>query len=169
MPKYKGLHDLDTDMRQEHSRLLQDIMIGNAYEYKEDFMTLNTGHWTITTVEAGAGSASEALDDAVGGVLKITNDDADNDSDQFQKIGEAFKLASGKPLYFEMRFKVSDSVQSDLLLGLCVADATLIPGVSDGVYFRSDDGDANLDFVTEKNATRLPPIPAWIWQMIRGS
>ncbi|MFC1719313.1 hypothetical protein ACFL6S_37030 [Candidatus Poribacteria bacterium] len=116
-------------------------------------MTLNTGDWTITTVEAGSGSASEALDDAVGGVLKITNDDADDDSDQFQKVGEAFKLASGKPLYFEMRFKVSDATQSDVLVGLCITDTTLIAGVSDGVYFRSDDGDANLDFVTEKNTT----------------
>ena len=69
MSKYKGLHDVDTDVQQAFSRLFQDLMIGHAYEYREDFMTLNTGHWTITTVEAGAGSAVEALDDAVGGVL----------------------------------------------------------------------------------------------------
>ena len=72
MPKYKGLHDLDTDVQQAFSRLLQDLMMGHSYEYKEDFMTLNTGHWTITTVEAGTGSASEALDDDVGGVLNTT-------------------------------------------------------------------------------------------------
>ncbi len=153
MSKYKGLHDLDTNVQQALSRLLQDLMIGHAYEYKEDFMTLNTGDWTITTVEAGAGSASEVLDDAVGGVLKITNDDADNDSDQFQKIGEAFKLAAGKPLYFEARLKVSDVTQSDVLVGLCITDTAMIAGISDGVYFRSDDGDANLDFVTGKNTT----------------
>ena len=153
MSKYRGLHDLDTDVHQGLSRLLQDLMIGHAYEYKEDFMTLNTGHWAITTVEAGTGSASEVLDDAVGGVLKITNDDADDDSDQFQKVGEAFKLAAGKPLYFEARLKVSDVTQSDVLVGLCITDTTLIAAMSDGVYFRSDDGDANLDFVTEKNST----------------
>ncbi len=153
MSRYKGLHDLDTDLQQGLSRLLQDLMIGHAYEYRGDFMTFSAGDWAITTVEAGTGSASEALDDNVGGVLKITNDNADNDSDQFQKVGEAFKLAVGKPLYFEMRFKVSDATESDILMGLCITDTTLISGVSDGVYFRSDDGDANLDFVTEKDTT----------------
>src|SRR5688500_1063539 len=66
------------------------------HTYFNDFDTFVAGDWTITTTEAGAGSATEALTDADGGVLLVTNDAADNDADFFQKVGESFLLASGK-------------------------------------------------------------------------
>src|SRR5688572_27558300 len=66
------------------------------HTYFNDFDTFVVADWTITTTEAGAGSATEALTDADGGVLLITNDAADNDADFFQKVGESFLLAAGK-------------------------------------------------------------------------
>lgn len=120
--------------------------------YFNDFDTFTAADWTITTVELGAGSASEALTDADGGVLLITNDAADNDSDFFQKVGESFLFAAGKKLLFKARFKVSDATQSDFVMGLQITDTTPL-AVSDGVYFQKDDGDASLDFHVTKNST----------------
>lgn len=122
------------------------------YTYFNDFNAYNTSDWTLTTVEAGAGSATEALTDAAGGVLLITNDAADDDSDFFQKIGESFLLSAGKRAVFKARFKVSDATQSDFVMGLQITDTTPLD-VTDGVYFRKDDGDAQLDIVCRKDAT----------------
>lgn len=120
--------------------------------YFNDFDTYVAGDWTITTTEAGAGDATEALTDADHGVLLITNDAADNDNDFFQKVGESFLFASGKKLFFKARFKVSDATQSDFVMGLQITDTSPL-AVTDGVYFMKDDGDANLDFHVTKNST----------------
>jgi len=120
--------------------------------YFNDFDTFATAEWTITTTEAGAGDATEALTDADGGVLLITNDAADNDNDFFQKVGESFKFESGKRLFFKARFKVSDATQSDFVIGLQITDTSPLD-VTDGVFFQKDDGDTNLDFHVEKNNT----------------
>lgn len=120
--------------------------------YFDDFDTYTAGDWTITTTEAGAGSATEAVGNVDGGVLVVTNDDADNDADFFQKKGESFKFVAGKKLWFKARFKVSDATQSDFVIGLQITDTTPL-AVSDGVFFQKDDGDANLDFYVEKNST----------------
>lgn len=113
--------------------------------------------YTITTIELGAGSASEAISDAAGGVLLLTNDAADNDSDFLQKIGESFLPASGKRLIFKARFKVSDATQCDWVMGLQVTDTTPLAaggdGATDGIFFQKDDGDTDIDFYVMKDAT----------------
>ena len=124
-----------------------------AHVYFNDFTTYVAGVWTITTTEGGTGNASEALTNVAGGALLITNDDADNDSDEFQLAVESFKFASGKKSWFKTRFKVSDATQSDWIVGLCITDSTIIDAVSDGVYFKKDDGDASIDFALELNGS----------------
>lgn len=122
------------------------------HTYWNDFDTYVVGDWTITTTEAGAGDATEALTDENGGVLLITNDAADDDRDFFQKVGESFLLAAGKKAFFKARFKVSDATQSDFVMGLQVTDTTPL-AVTDGIWFRKDDGDAFLDFIVQKDDT----------------
>lgn len=122
------------------------------HTYFEDFDTFTAAEWTITTTEAGAGSASEALTDGDGGLLLVTNDAADDDADFFQKVGESFLFEAGKKLFFEARFKVSDATQSDVVFGLQITDTTPLD-VTDGVFFQKDDGDTNIDFHVEKNNT----------------
>ena len=124
-----------------------------AHVYFNDFTTYVAGDWTITTTEGGTGNASEALTNVAGGALLITNDDADNDSDEFQLAVESFKFASGKKSWFKTRFKVSDATQSDWIVGLCITDTTIIDALSDGVYFKKDDGDASIDFALELNGS----------------
>ena len=122
------------------------------YQYANDFMTYNSGDFTITTTEAGTGSATEALTSGAGGQLLLTNAAGDNDLDFLQLKGESFKLSSSKKAFFEARFKVSDATQSDVVMGLQITDTTPL-AVSDGVYFMKDDGDTNLDFHIEKDGT----------------
>ena len=122
--------------------------------YFNDFLTYVAGDWTVTEV----GTGSRALTDINGGALLITNAAADNDRNELQKVGESFLLAAGKRAFFKARFKVSDATQSDFLIGLAVTDTTLQgavdgAGVTDGIFFNKDDGDALLDFNVQKNAT----------------
>ena len=121
--------------------------------YFNDFNEYVAGDWTITTTEAGSGAATEALaSTSAGGLLLITNDDADNDLDFFNLKTEAFKFVAGKKTFFKSRFKVSDATQSDFVMGLQITDTTIL-AVSDGVYFLKDDGDASLDFHVEKDGS----------------
>lgn len=122
--------------------------------YHDDFDTYTAADWTVTEV----GVATQALTDGDGGLLLITNAAADNDSSESQKVGESFLLTAGKRTFFKARFKVSDATQSDFLIGLAVTDTTLQgsvsgAGVTDGVFFNKDDGDALLDIQVQKNAT----------------
>lgn len=124
----------------------------------DDFDDYAAAQWVITTTEAGAGSATEVISNADGGVLLITNDAADDDADFFQWSGtdasgavETFKFVAGKRLFFKARFQVSDATQSDVVIGLQITDTTPL-AVTDGAYFRKDDGDANLDFVVLKDS-----------------
>jgi hypothetical protein len=118
----------------------------------EDFTRYVAGDWTITETEAGAGDAAQALQNESFGVLKITNDAADDDACFMQRVGETFKFVAGKHLWFYARFKVSDATQSDFVIGLQITDTAPLD-VTDGVFFQKDDGDANLDFHVEKNNT----------------
>lgn len=122
--------------------------------YFNDFDTYVAGDWTVTAVGAG----TQALTDIDGGGLLLTNAAADNDSIELQKVGESFLLAAGKRAFFKARLKVSDATQSDFLIGLAVTDTTLQgavsgAGVTDGIFFNKDDGDALLDVQCQKNAT----------------
>lgn len=126
--------------------------------YFNDFQTFNTSDWTITTTEAGAGSATEALTDAHGGVLLVTNDAADNDLDFFQKVGESFLPDSAKKQIGKIRFKISDATESEFYFGLMITDtdplsSTAGDGVTDGIFFMKEDGTTNVNFYVQKNAT----------------
>lgn len=122
-------------------------------EYWNDFLDYTAGDWTVTTTEGGSGSATEAVGNLAGGVLVVTNDDADDDRDFFQFAKETFKYISGKRLYFGARFKASDATQSDIVFGLQITDTTPL-AVSDGIWFQKDDGDTNIDFHVAKDSTQ---------------
>jgi hypothetical protein len=119
------------------------------HTYFEDFDYYTAADWTVTETQAGA---TQALTDGDGGLLLITNTAADNDLVSLQKVGESFRFASGKPLFFEARFKVSDATQSDVVIGLQITDTTPLD-VTDGVFFIKADGAATVDFFVEKNNT----------------
>lgn len=121
-----------------------------AHVFFDDFNRYAAGDWIITTTEAGAGDATEALTSGDGGLLLITNDAADNDLDFFQTPVGSFLMEAGKKAWFKARFKVSDATQSDVVMGLQIIDTTPL-AVTDGIWFRKDDGDTHLDFVVQKD------------------
>jgi hypothetical protein len=134
-----------------YRKFFQDRDINAFATDFDDFFKYAAGDWTLTTVEAGAGSATEALTPGVGGQLLITTDAADNDNDFYQRANEAFKFVSGKSLQFTMRFKLS-RVDGDFMAGLHITDTDPIGGVSDGIFFRKLAAEAGLSLVVEKNA-----------------
>ena len=122
------------------------------YGYSNDFFTYQADDWTITTTEDGTCSATEAVTSSAGGALLLTNAAGDDDHDFLQLKGEAFKLSSSKRAYFSARFKCNDVDQSDIVIGLQITDTSPLD-VTDGIFFISNDGDAGLDFLVEKDNT----------------
>lgn len=139
----------------------------SAHVFFTDFDEYAAGDWVITTTEAGAGSATEALSDADGGVLVITNDDADDDNDFLQWAGgsggaiESFLLESGKKTWFKARFKVSDATDSDFVIGLQITDTSPL-AVSDGVFFSKADGSTSMTLEVEKDGAATSTTAATI-------
>lgn len=118
----------------------------------DDFDRYVATDWAIETTEAGGSSATEALTDADGGVLLVTNDTNDNDADFFQKVGESFLMASGKPAAFKCRFATNNATETDIIIGLVVTDTSPLDA-TDGIYFIKADDAATVACICRKNAT----------------
>jgi hypothetical protein len=119
------------------------------HTYYEDFDYYVAANWTVTETQAGA---TQALTDGDGGLLLITNTAADDDLVALQKVGESYRFASGKELFFEARLKVSDATQSDVVIGLQITDTTPL-NVTDGVFFIKADGSTSVSLLVEKDNT----------------
>jgi len=128
--------------------------------YFNDFYTYAATDWVLTTAESGSGSASEALaDDEIGGVLLVTNDDANGDHDNFQlsKDGgtndsEIFRLIAGKKAWFKARFKSNDIDKVNVILGIHIVNTDPVNAApTDGCYFQTTGGALSLRCV--KNST----------------
>lgn len=119
------------------------------HTYWEDFDYYTAGDWTVTETQSGA---TQALADGDGGLLLLTNSAADDDLVALQKVGESFRFAAGKKLWFEARLKVSDATQSDLTVGLQITDTSPLD-VTDGVFFIKADGSTSVTLRVEKNNT----------------
>ena len=117
----------------------------------EDFDFYVAANWTVTETDAGA---TQALTDADGGVLLITNSAGDDDLVGVQKIGESFLFEVGKKLFFKARLALNDATESDLAVGLLITDASPFD-VTDGVFFLKADGAATVSFISEKNNAQV--------------
>jgi hypothetical protein len=143
------------------------------HTYFNDFDRFTTGittEWTETVIGTGTAAAT-AVD---GGCLLLTNSAADNDGVQIQRVPASYTLTAGKRAIFKARFKVSDVTQSDLLIGIAVADTTLLgatagAGVTDGIFFSKDDGAATLNVSCQKNATTGQTIASAIATLVNNT
>ena len=117
-----------------------------------DFDTYAAGDWTVTETQAGA---TEALAAGDGGLLLLTNSAADNDIVQIQNAIANFTITAGKKFFFQSRFKVSDATQSDLAVGLQLAnvDGCTLATATDGIFFHKADGATSVDVYFRKNNT----------------
>lgn len=125
-----------------------------VHVFMEDFNKFNPGDWFITRIHTGGTIGSETIGDADGGILAFYPANADDDSTFFQwkatdnvsSASEIFTIASGKKLWFKARMKVSNTGDSDFIMGLQSADTTPTTSPVDAIWFKSDDGDDYLDF-----------------------
>lgn len=124
------------------------------YTYFNDFTTATDISTTdFNENDFGGGGAVSLEADAVGGIVKFNSSGTEDDGIQRQLKNETFKYSSTKDLYFETRLSVSDADQTDIVIGLCILDTSLIAGMSDGIYFNVVDGNASINFVLEKSGT----------------
>ena len=108
----------------------------------------NSNPSAYTTTEVGTNTiALQASTD--GGTCVITTGGTENNGMNVQLNGEAFKLSNNYPCYFGCKFQISDADQSDICIGLCITDTTAATAVSDGLYFRSVDESATLNWLAE--------------------
>jgi len=128
------------------------------HTYFNDFHAYDLADWIITTTEAGAGSATEAVANAVNGELVITNAAGAADLDFLQYKGgtsgtavEPFLFVAGKKTWFKTRVKWSDVSAVDSVIGLQITDTTPLV-VSDGVFFSKPVG-STIAINTTKDST----------------
>lgn len=133
------------------------------HSYFNDFrhLTLDydaTNDWTMTEDDAACTQAISA--DAVNGTLLLTNKaTTDNNGQQIELQQESFKLAAGKPLWFEVRIKcAAGATEIDWAVGLIESED--LTGVADnmpanGIVFHKDDDDTNIDISSTDNTTNL--------------
>ena len=129
--------------------LIKLFDIIDAHRLEEDFCTYDADVWEV--VDDTSGGATVNCSDAVNGVLVVTTDAQDDSRIEITQECECWKLVDCYPLYFEARLYVSDDDQVDWWIGLISGTHLLSGAMNDGVYFKKDDGDAYLDFVTELN------------------
>jgi hypothetical protein len=127
----------------------------------EDFATIpaddstnDPTEWKVTVVEVG-GTTTAVITDRVGGAFLISAAGNEDDGWSMQLggvAGESIKLDGNHPLYCGIRLAINDVDQTDVLFGVAITDTALLGGVTDGMYFRSVDESAVINFVTEKNS-----------------
>lgn len=143
---------LNRDIIDHQRGWFSNLPVGNSPDYVKYFNDfVNTADyaatdWTITTTEAGAGDATEAIGaNTLNGTLVITNDAASADLDSLQLNEETFAFTAGKRLWYECKFKVSDVALCTAYVGLGVTDTTPLT-TSDRIGFQITSGAATILF-----------------------
>lgn len=135
--------------------------LGDVIELEDDFFHyVDADDWTLTASNSG----TAAVGDAVGGQLTLSPSDgtvADNDESYLHSTAEIFKIAAGKPIYFQARVTQTEAATDDAnwIVGLSdtVAADTLQddgdgpPASYDGVVFFKVDGETEI-FAESSNA-----------------
>lgn len=122
----------------------------------DDFDRYAAADWTVTET---SGSATQGIVDGDGGLLRLTNVTGDNGIVQLQSK-EGFKFVAGKKVFYEVSFESVEATQVDLFAGLMITGTDPVAGVTDGVFFRKDDGDTNIDVVVTKDSAVTTAVAA---------
>lgn len=152
-----------------HITFFDDFASANSFPVAASGLAAASNEtWTVTVTEAGAGNAASSYltgTGAAGGILRLVTDAADNDLIFAQRKGESYLLTSGKRTYFKIKFSITDAtadassiLNTEWHAGLMITDtdplsSTAGDGVTDGVFFMSEDGTQDIVFYTQKNAT----------------
>jgi len=125
--------------------ILPDVT--QAHVFFDDFNSIiPLGGYVLT------GSAPPDILDEDGGVVLAETTAMDNNLTSLQWFKGIFQFESGKQLWAKYTFKVSEVLQSEVVVGLQITNITPFTGVTDGVFFRKIDGDATLQLVVVKDS-----------------
>lgn len=134
-------------------RFLKNVIdITDAHRLVDDFDDYNAVDGA-TWIETVVGAGTAALTNMVNGVLLLTTAGAENDAEELAKPVPAFLCADCFPLYAEIRFKVSEVIQSDFWFGL-VSGKTWFTPPDDAIVFDKVDGNASIRFITRTGAAQ---------------
>jgi hypothetical protein len=117
----------------------------------------------MTIVATGAGESTAVITDHPTGALLITTDALENDGVNMQlgaSQGTCVDLNGDHPLYLGTSFVINDVDQTDIFVGVGVTDGDWSAGITDGMYFRSEDESADLYFVTEADSVENATLVA---------
>ncbi len=138
-----------------------DMDESKVFGYFNDFFVYAATDWVLTTSEAGAGSATEAVaDDETGGVLTVTNAGGSGDHDNFQLSNdggtddsESFLFALQKKAWFKARFKSNDGDMVTIHIGLHISNTDPVNAApTDGVFFKVTTATGAMTFKEVKNS-----------------
>jgi len=132
-------------------RWLKDVVdIMDCHRLEEDFCGLpdTSFDWNLAQSPAGSGVITPACVDMVNGVLDFRTEGDDGDNAELTQMCECWQFVDCYPLYGEIRFYLSDVIDTDFWFGY-VLDHTWF-GVAPNEYavFHKDDTNALLDFST---------------------
>ena len=120
--------------------------------------TDNTTGMPTEFINTLVGASTFTMADVLGGGVILTGAGAADDGVSLQlgaeagTAGENVYFAADYPCYFSIKFQVSDADQTDVLAGFCITNTALLGGMTDGLYFRSVDETATLNFVLEQGS-----------------
>ena len=112
----------------------------------------DTADWLVTRVGASDGTIA-MVDGGTNGAVAVTTGSTDDDSMDAQINGEAFKIASGKSLVWEMRFKIEDVTLTDWFVGMAATDTTIIDATPAYIGLGNTDNAASVRAVNGKNVS----------------
>jgi len=131
-------------------RWLKDVIdIMDCHRLEEDFCGLpdTSFDWNLAQSPAGSGAITPACIDMVNGVLDFSTEGDDGDNAELTQMCECWQMVACYPLYGEIRFYLSDVLDTDFWFGYILAH-TWFTAPNDYAVFHKDDGDALLDFAT---------------------
>lgn len=120
----------------------------SCHTFFNDFDSFTAAQWTVTKTQGGA---TQAITNAEAGILALVNTTALNDLNSIQLANETFTFQTNKELWFKTKFSVTSALNTNAVIGLQITDATPLV-VSDGVFFQTSVGSANLNLVVEKGS-----------------
>jgi hypothetical protein len=103
--------------------------------------------WTFTAIATG--TAPTVVADADGGQVVINHTGTtDNDGVAANYDSEFFKFTPNREYLWAARVTFNQATQNDWAMGMWITDTSPVDAAtdpSDGVWFRKDDGDTNID------------------------
>lgn len=133
----------------------------------DDFLTPVTSaisDYMAWTVLSDGSTGTPVFQDAAGGIFNVVTAAADNDYSAYSSVTEPFLFASGKPLWFEARFKCSEATTNDSAWWVGLTDTLTTGGFQantggplasyDGALLWKDEDAMLLNFETSNAGTQ---------------